>query len=87
MISFRGVEEESRRLAAAIPEAQVVAIPGQDPSPFVGDEVTDEVERLLSAPYSQSVPDRVLATGFSSRAPGRRGAFLSPNPLRPVRAL
>jgi class 3 adenylate cyclase len=61
-ISFRSVEEEARRLAGAVPEARAVAVPGQDLSPFVGAEVTDEVERFLRAPHEQPVPDRVLAT-------------------------
>jgi class 3 adenylate cyclase len=62
LIAFRGVEEESRRLAAAIPDARSIAVPGQDLSPFVGTEVTEEVERFLHAPHEQPVPDRVLAT-------------------------
>lgn len=61
-IAFLGIEEESRRLAAAIPEARAIGIPGQDRSPFVGTEVTEEVERFLRAPREQPVSDRVLAT-------------------------
>jgi class 3 adenylate cyclase len=62
MMPFRDIEPESLRVAAAIPDAQVAAIAGRDVSPFVGDEVTDEVERFLRAPMSQPVTDRVLAT-------------------------
>ncbi|HET9323322.1 MAG TPA: adenylate/guanylate cyclase domain-containing protein [Gaiellaceae bacterium] len=61
-IAFVGIEDESRRLAAAIPDARTIGIAGQDRSPFVGTEVTDEVERFLSAPRERAVPDRVLAT-------------------------
>ena len=59
---FRGIEEESRRLAAVIPDARAVALPGVDRAPFVGAEVPDEIERFLRAPSAQAVPDRVLAT-------------------------
>jgi class 3 adenylate cyclase len=62
MIAFRDIAAESRRLAAAIPNAQVALVPGQDVSPFVGDEVADEVERFLTRPHALLVPDRVLAT-------------------------
>jgi class 3 adenylate cyclase len=61
-LSLRGVEEEARRLLTAIPDARAVGVPGEDPSPFVGAEVTDEVERFLRDPHEQPVPDRVLAT-------------------------
>jgi class 3 adenylate cyclase len=61
-VASRGVEEEARFLAAAIPDARANAISGQDLSPFVGTELTDEVERFLRAPREQPVPDRVLAT-------------------------
>ena len=54
--------EEAQGLARAIPDARVVAVPGPDGSPFVGAEVTDEVERFLASPRQAAVPDRVLAT-------------------------
>jgi class 3 adenylate cyclase len=53
---------EARRLADAIPDARVVSIPGPDASPFVGPDVTTEVERFLASPHAEPVPDRVLAT-------------------------
>jgi pimeloyl-ACP methyl ester carboxylesterase len=68
-ISFRSVEEESRRLASAIPDARAIAVPGPDRSPFVGSEVTDEVERFLRAPHEPPVPDRVLATVLFTDSP------------------
>jgi class 3 adenylate cyclase len=62
---LRGVptgETDARRLAETIPDARVVPIPGIDGSPFVGSDVTDEVERFLASPHGVVVPDRVLAT-------------------------
>jgi class 3 adenylate cyclase len=53
---------DARRLADQIPDARVVPIPGPDHSPFVGDDVTDEVERFVVAPRGAVVSDRVLAT-------------------------
>ena len=58
----RGLDAEARRLAAAIPNAQVVALEGSDLPPAGGREASDEVERFLAAPGAQAVPDRVLAT-------------------------
>jgi len=55
-------EEEAQSLADAIPDARVVSIPGPDASPFVGTEVTDEVERFLASPHEAAMPDTVLAT-------------------------
>jgi len=49
-------------MAAAMPSARVVAVPGQDISPFVGDEIATEVEQFLRAPVAEPIPDRVLAT-------------------------
>jgi class 3 adenylate cyclase len=61
-LAVRNPEEQARQVAAAIPNAQVVAVAGRDMSPFVGDEIPAEVERFLSSPPSEPVPDRVLAT-------------------------
>jgi class 3 adenylate cyclase len=61
-IAFDRSQEEARRLADAIPDARVVPVPGPDPSPFVGAELTDEIERFLASPHAVIVPDRVLAT-------------------------
>jgi class 3 adenylate cyclase len=87
-IGFRGGEEESRRLAAAIPNARAIAVPGQDRSPFVGTEVTDEVERFLRAPHEQPVPDRVLATVLFVDIAGstERAATLGDRPWRELLA-
>ena len=37
-------------------------IPGPDHAPFVGSDVTNEIERFLASPRPAVVPDRVLAT-------------------------
>jgi class 3 adenylate cyclase len=58
----RHPEEQARQVAAAIPNAVVVAVDGRDMSPFVGDEIPAEVERFLRTPPTEPVPDRVLAT-------------------------
>jgi class 3 adenylate cyclase len=55
-------ELDARRLAGMIPDARVVPIPGPDHSPFVGSDVTTEVERFLAAPHATVVSNRVLAT-------------------------
>ena len=55
-------EADARRLAGVIPDARVVPIPGPDHSPFVGADVTNEVERFLASPHEAVLPDRVLAT-------------------------
>jgi class 3 adenylate cyclase len=62
LTAIRNPEEQARQVAAAIPNARLVAIPGQDISPFVGDDIPAEVERFLSAPHREPLPDRVLAT-------------------------
>jgi len=55
-------EVEARRLANVIPDARLVPVPGIDVSPFVGADVTNEVERFLDSPHAAVLPDRVLAT-------------------------
>jgi pimeloyl-ACP methyl ester carboxylesterase len=55
-------ESDARGLAGVIPDARVVPIPGPDRSPFVGADVTNEVERFLGSPHEAVVTDRVLAT-------------------------
>ena len=62
MVAFEFAEEAARGLADAIPDARAVPVPGIDASPFVGAELTAEVERFLASPHEAAVPDRVLAT-------------------------
>lgn len=57
-----GLEREARRMAEAIPGAELVVVPGTHTSPLVGDEISEEVRRFLSVPLSPAVADRVLTT-------------------------
>jgi class 3 adenylate cyclase/pimeloyl-ACP methyl ester carboxylesterase len=62
MADARAVEEGAKAVAAAIPNAYAIGVGGRDYAPFVGDQIPDEVERFLSAPLAEPVPERVLAT-------------------------
>jgi pimeloyl-ACP methyl ester carboxylesterase len=56
--------EEGRWIAAQIPGARYVELPGIDHVPWVGnqDEVLDEIEEFLTGARPAPEPDRVLAT-------------------------
>ena len=56
--------EEGRYLAAHIPEARFVDLPGADHLPWAGDQdaIVDEVEEFLTGVRPAAEPDRVLAT-------------------------
>jgi len=56
--------EEGRYVAAKIPNAKYVELPGEDHLPFVGDQdaILDEVEEFLTGVRHTTEPDRVLAT-------------------------
>src|ERR1700731_3813811 len=56
--------EEGRYLAARIPGAKFLELPGPDHLPWVGDqaEVTDEIEEFLTGIRPAPQPDRMLAT-------------------------
>jgi pimeloyl-ACP methyl ester carboxylesterase len=55
--------EEGRYLAARIPGAQMVELPGETHVPFWrGDDVVDEIEAFLTGVRPTRVDDRVLAT-------------------------
>jgi class 3 adenylate cyclase len=56
--------EEGRFLAARIPGARFVELPGVDHLPWVGDQdaILEEVEEFLTGVRHGSEPDRVLAT-------------------------
>jgi class 3 adenylate cyclase len=61
-LSRRDHEERAMAVAAAIPNAHAIAVAGRDMSPFVGDEIPNEVERFLGAPLAEPLSERVLAT-------------------------
>src|SRR6185503_498221 len=68
--------EEGRFVAAQIPGARYVELPGSDHLPFVGDQdaILAEMEEFLTGVRHSSEPDRLLATVLSMRlasAPGR----------------
>ena len=71
--------EGGRLIAARIPGARLVELPGVDHLPWVGDN-SDEILRLIgefvSSPLSATVPDRVLATVLvlDTGAPRNAGA-------------
>lgn len=56
--------EGGRELAAGIPDAQLVEIPGIDHLPWLdtGDKILSEVEEFVTGSRSAAVVDRVLAT-------------------------
>lgn len=61
--------EEGRYVAAKIPGAKYVELPGKDHLPFVGDQdsILDEVEEFLTAVRHRLEDDRVLATVLITR--------------------
>ena len=56
--------EEGRWMAAQIPEARFVELPGEDHMPWVGDQdaILDEMQEFLTGDRPEREPDRVLAT-------------------------
>jgi class 3 adenylate cyclase len=55
--------EGGRELAAGIPGARLVEIPGKDHLPFLaGERVLEEIEEFVTGSRSSAVVDRVLAT-------------------------
>lgn len=56
--------EEGRYIAAAIPDARLVELPGEDHLIWVGDSdvIVDEVQEFLTGVRPSRPPDRVLAT-------------------------
>jgi class 3 adenylate cyclase len=59
---LRDLEQRAHELAGLIPDARAIGIPGRDPNPFVGPEVTDEVRLFVTEQREELTPDRVLAT-------------------------
>ena len=65
--------EEGRYVAAKIPGAKFVELPGRDHLPFVGDQdaILDEVEEFLTGVRHRLEDDRVLATVLFTHLEGR----------------
>jgi class 3 adenylate cyclase len=61
-IEMQGREARCAEVAAAIPNARVVAVPGRDMALFVGEEIPEQVEAFLQRGAPDPVLDRVLAT-------------------------
>jgi class 3 adenylate cyclase len=61
-IEMQGREARCAEVAAAIPDARVVAVPGRDMALFVGEEIPEQVEAFLQRGAPDPVLDRVLAT-------------------------
>jgi class 3 adenylate cyclase len=57
-----GREEPARSVAAAIPEASVMQVPGDDHAMWIGEGVAAEVERFLAGRDEVAVPDSILTT-------------------------
>ncbi|MGE0814700.1 MAG: alpha/beta fold hydrolase [Vicinamibacterales bacterium] len=72
--------EEGRYVAARIPGATFVELPGQDHLPFVGDQdaMLDAVQAFLNRTYHDVDGGRVLATVLCARVEPEPGAHLDP---------
>jgi class 3 adenylate cyclase len=57
-----GREDPARRVAALIPGARLVQVPGEDHAMWVGEGVVAEVERFLAGRDDAVVPDSILTT-------------------------
>src|SRR2546430_10909578 len=80
--------EEGRYIAARIPGAKFLELPGPDHLPWVGDqaEVVDEIEEFLTGIRPAPEPDRVLATVLFTDIVGstERASSLGDNAWRDV---
>ena len=80
--------EEGRYIAARIPKAKFLELPGPDHLPWVGDqaEVVDEIEEFLTGIRPAPEPDRVLATVLFTDIVGstERASSLGDNAWRDV---
>src|SRR5262249_36979468 len=60
--------EAAREIAACMPSARLVELPGEDHLPFVGDQdaITDEIERFVAGGHAASLSSpRSMAVGAS----------------------
>ena len=71
--------EHGRYVAAHIPGAQLVELPGADYFPFVGDTdaLIDEIEDFVTGPRPTGVPDQVLATVLVSEVAASTGRVVA----------
>ena len=80
--------EEGRYIAARIPGAKFLELPGSDHLPWVGDqaEVVDEIEEFLTGIRPAPEPDRVLSTVLFTDIVGstERASSLGDNAWRDV---
>ena len=67
--------EEGRYVAARIPGARLVELPGRDYFPFVGDTdaLVDEIEAFVTGTRPVATPDHVLATVLVCEVAGTAG--------------
>lgn len=80
--------EEARYIAARIPDAKLVELPGVDHLPWVGDQdsILDEIQEFLTGIRQGPTPDRVLVTVLFTDVVGAtaRAAELSDRRWRDV---
>src|SRR5829696_474304 len=71
--------EHGRYVAARIPGAQLVELPGADYFPFVGDTnaLIDEIEAFVTGTRPVAVPDHVLATVLVSEVAATAGRVVA----------
>jgi predicted ATPase/pimeloyl-ACP methyl ester carboxylesterase/DNA-binding CsgD family transcriptional regulator len=76
--------ESGRYLAAHIPEARLVELPGDDHLPFVGDQdaVLDSIEEFVTGVRPAVQPDRVLATVLAMETLNAPSTIASLGPAR-----
>src|ERR671932_548488 len=80
--------EEGRWIAAQIPGARFLELPGEDHLPWVGDQdrLLDEVEEFLTGTRAVREPDRVLATVLFTDTAGDGFLATFDGPARAIRA-
>jgi len=62
LLALRNTAERAHDLAEMIPDARALGLAREEPNPFVGAELTEEVRRFLIEEQDEPPVDRVLAT-------------------------
>jgi len=62
LLALQNAAERAHELGEAIPDAQVLGLPREEPNPFVGNQPTEEVRRFVTERQDEPAADRVLAT-------------------------